>query len=354
MRAAGVAGRPCASGAALWCFRRAPALPRTRPERVGLRTARASAGEAPEPEPVEPVYGRGYTGSIDCYSWVGSHNFEEDVVQKPAQIGLSHFYAVSHDKRVLTLAAWTDAEQAVIAARARGHARADAVAEGGGTEAAPESASELQAEFKEAISILDCLLSELTDDTVLPATMRGCLTDEFWPTPDGDGAGAALFVLALTRVLMHSELPYACNEYAPSLPMDVACTTLPSAPADSVLPAMNWAQLVGHRAVVAERWAALFKDHGFDDGFVGRCERRVAALLANLCNEPVPAGLLLDGDPPVNVAVGKRRVGLLGCARLVLDGAIAANYNAKARSGGLQGKAWCVRAACYIVRAELS
>ena len=115
--------------------------------------------------------------------------------------------------------------------------------------------------------------------------------------------------------------------------LHVGCAVLQFSTDSEKLPEMEWSDLFR----LSQSQSQGYPPNG-QTSFPAwqRAERRMGALLAGLCREEVPAGLLHDGDPPVDVDFKKRRAGLIGCTRLMLD--VASKY--KPPTGGFEGTHW--------------
>ena len=113
----------------------------------------------------------------------------------------------------------------------------------------------------------------------------------------------------------------------------VGCAVLQFSTDSETLPEMQWSDLFRLSQPQSPRYAPFGEAH-----FPAwqRAERRIGALLAGICREEVPAELLQDGDPLVDVDFKKRRAGLIGCQRVMLD--VASKY--KPPTGGFEGKQW--------------
>ena len=204
------------------------------------------------------------------------------------------------------------------------------------SEPAPESAAAsglfagLRSALEAGAAAISYLANDAFDKTALSSlaftverysAYSSC--QEPWPSEDADAYEA---VSAMQALLFLAKRPAPTPGSDDPLP--VGCTML-SKPGDSELPDMDWNDLT--------------KVAGFDPAEIGpllepllRAERRIGALLASICREDVPAGLLQAGDPPVEFKIQKRRAGQVGVDRLLYD--YSTQYTPQ--TGGLEGKAW--------------
>ena len=174
-----------------------------------------------------------------------------------------------------------------------------------------------------ATAAFDTLTKDLSQRNIALFSRFSASQDAF-PSEDVDAAQATSTLHALLCVL---------DRPGPSfdIPLAVGCAVLQYRLSDdSKLPEMRWSDSF----LLSAMEPATFGDALYPAW--QRAERRAGALLASICREEVPAELRQSGDPPVDVDFKKRRVGLLGCQRLMLD--VAMKY--QPQTGGLDGKPW--------------